>query len=587
MTFLPIVERELRVRARNRATYWSRFAVGLVAVLVWVPQLVWSGPSGTPGAMGPGLLNAVVSAAFLGSCAACLLTADVISSERREGTLGLLLLTRVRAFDVLLGKLGSAGMTSLCALVAFLPMLMIPVLAGGVTGGEALRKGLVLPNTLFLALAAGLWASACGRERFKTARTAFLLVAGIVLVPSLLNLAWASVWPPGPIIELLSPLGTLVSARDASYKASPEQFWVSLVLVQATAWALLVSAGIRLHRGWREEDRATTVSVPGPAAEGRTEPDGPWLSCSWTAPEPGPAGEPVKGAAPAPFRPMGNDVNPIDWLLQRQRGTRAILWTGALVGLAFGLVPTAVFRFARTNPYWTVVMPLELVKSAIEGAVFACAATRFFVEARRTGELELLLTTPFGARQLVSTQWKVLARLLRWPMIVLLAPRLLGTISALALSQAWLGPSPSLFRLQYAISGVLSCANIILGIGAICWLGFWFGLRANGQARAIAWTVGVVTGLPYLFSMLSRMLFSVMGSFSISWRWSLPFLVLRWLPQVVVLVFYAGLIAVARRRLLSGFADAEPGRFDMRYFFSSTVQDARVALRRVRHWTPS
>ena len=53
----------------------------------------------------------------------------------------MLLLTRVGAFDVLMGKLGSAGLTSLCALVAFLPVLMIPVLAGGVTGGEVFRKG--------------------------------------------------------------------------------------------------------------------------------------------------------------------------------------------------------------------------------------------------------------------------------------------------------------------------------------------------------------------------------------------------------------------------------------------------------------
>ena len=28
MTFLPIIERELRVRARSRGTYWMRFARG-------------------------------------------------------------------------------------------------------------------------------------------------------------------------------------------------------------------------------------------------------------------------------------------------------------------------------------------------------------------------------------------------------------------------------------------------------------------------------------------------------------------------------------------------------------------------------
>ena len=34
MTFLPIVERELRVASRKSATYWSRSAIALMAILV-------------------------------------------------------------------------------------------------------------------------------------------------------------------------------------------------------------------------------------------------------------------------------------------------------------------------------------------------------------------------------------------------------------------------------------------------------------------------------------------------------------------------------------------------------------------------
>ena len=50
MNALPIIERELRVRARSRATYWSRFAVALMGGVVWLPQLTWSGWLGAPGA---------------------------------------------------------------------------------------------------------------------------------------------------------------------------------------------------------------------------------------------------------------------------------------------------------------------------------------------------------------------------------------------------------------------------------------------------------------------------------------------------------------------------------------------------------
>src|SRR6516225_9155971 len=104
MTFLPILERELRARSRNRATYWSRFVVALLGVLVCLPQLLGGG-LGTPASLGRYVFNGILTTAFLLSCCACFLTANAIDAERRDGTLGLLFLTRVRALDVLLGKL--------------------------------------------------------------------------------------------------------------------------------------------------------------------------------------------------------------------------------------------------------------------------------------------------------------------------------------------------------------------------------------------------------------------------------------------------------------------------------------------------
>ena len=98
--------------------------------------------------LGHSVFNGLVATAFLLCCGASLLTSDIISRERREGTLGLLLLTRVRSFDLLLGKLSSSGITSLCSLLAFLPVLVIPILAGGVTGGVVARKGLALLNSI-------------------------------------------------------------------------------------------------------------------------------------------------------------------------------------------------------------------------------------------------------------------------------------------------------------------------------------------------------------------------------------------------------------------------------------------------------
>jgi len=47
----------------------------------------------------------LLSTGFVLACAACALTADTLSGESREGTIGLLFLTDLRSWDVTLGKL--------------------------------------------------------------------------------------------------------------------------------------------------------------------------------------------------------------------------------------------------------------------------------------------------------------------------------------------------------------------------------------------------------------------------------------------------------------------------------------------------
>ena len=212
MTFFPILERELLARARNRGTYWSRFAVALCGMLVCLPQLAIVGRFANQSMIGKSVFDGTVVAAFILSCCGCLLTADAISAERREGTLGLLLLTRVKAFDLVMGKLGSTGSAFLCGLMSLMPLLMVPLLAGGVTSGEALRKGLACLNCLFLALAIGLYQSATGRERFRTAVMSVLGVIAFTLLPVIakaLFLATALFAHISPLFALLHAEGSI------------------------------------------------------------------------------------------------------------------------------------------------------------------------------------------------------------------------------------------------------------------------------------------------------------------------------------------------------------------------------------------
>lgn len=100
MTLLPIVERELRVAAKQAVTYRSRMALPLAAsaMLLFFAFFVMAG---MPQHMiGRQLFHLSFGMLFL-SClmAGCQLTADTISSEKREGTLGFLFLTNLKGHD--------------------------------------------------------------------------------------------------------------------------------------------------------------------------------------------------------------------------------------------------------------------------------------------------------------------------------------------------------------------------------------------------------------------------------------------------------------------------------------------------------
>jgi hypothetical protein len=561
MTFLPLIERELRLRARSPAAYWTRFVVGLTGVLICLPQLTSSLPFGTPASVGGGVFNALVSAAFLLICGVCVLTADALNTDQREGTLGLLLLTRVRVVDVLLGKLGSIGLTSVCVMLAFLPMLMLPVLSGGVSGGEVFRKELGLVNVLLFALAAGLYASASKRERFKAARFALILVGAVALGPFLLDVVFGhrglSARPL--LASLPSPLVLLISAGDAAYKASAGSYWISMAILSALSCLLLAGACVRLRRALREG--SDTAAPPKGAASGTK----------------------AEVAQPRRRHRFAGEASPIAWRVGGQRGLRATVWAAALLGfLYYGL-----FRFLAS--FWGMrsvafaSWSFALAATAVIGSLCAWAASRFFVESRRTGELELLLTTPVGAQTLVTDQWKVLKRVIRWPLVLMLVPEVL--IGIYIILSPRFGPMGS-WRIHYAISVPLYVLNTVLGLAALCWLALWFGLRAGGQARAILWSVAIAKALPYvvsvLFSILGPLLFTPHPAPSSAAYWTI------WLvPQGLNIAYSLWLIRLARRRLQGDLTATGPLQLDLRQEFSSKARGAVSAFRLARHWTPS
>src|SRR5687767_8468834 len=160
MKALPIVARELRVASRRSRTYARRWVVALAAVLFggW---FVWTFSSLRILGVGQTqIFQNLAQTIFVLCLFAGITTADCLSEEKREGTLGLLFLTDLKSYDIVLGKLAATSLNAFYALLGLIPMLSLAVLLGGVTIGDVAGVSLVLANTMFLSLSLGMLISA-------------------------------------------------------------------------------------------------------------------------------------------------------------------------------------------------------------------------------------------------------------------------------------------------------------------------------------------------------------------------------------------------------------------------------------------
>ena len=162
-------------------------------------------------------------------------TADSLAQERREGTLGLLFLTDLRGYDVVLGKLAAATVKSFAALLAMLPAIVLPLWLGGVTGEECFRVAVALAAALLLSMTAGLWFSSLSKSAFLALLAGFLFVTAIMLLPVVG--IWAGLglprWMGGPL-EMLN--GTLQSQTTAKSGAFWPATLYSAILCGAFFW---------------------------------------------------------------------------------------------------------------------------------------------------------------------------------------------------------------------------------------------------------------------------------------------------------------------------------------------------------------
>lgn len=498
MMFPPLVERELRAGARRPAFYWLRGLLALVLgfqacellnryALDSRPRL--AGIVGAaPAAMitGATLLHDMAWLVFLAALLMGLLAADTISRERREGTLGLLLLTHVSPAQIVYGKMLSCGLTCFLVLLGCLPALMVPVLAGGVSGSEAAMTGVGLLNTLFVSLAAGLWMSAVFRERRNAVAATLGLVAALAFGAEILANAGFGAGAV-PMARLLGLTGWMTAARGPVLFNPLFGFWVVGTL--GLGWILLRQAAVTLTRNWQDEPQKH-FRQPEPQAE--------YAVCATAeavAETPSGAEEAVPALARASWLtdPRPWDADPIEWRVQQMRPAEGLIWLAVAFDFLaqFGALGSIFGNGAALGDAWGLMSFAGLAVILFSSGLLAWAAARFFHESRRQQDLELLLTSPIGSRNILAGQWRVLRRALTWPLAGVLALAVPAGISLICDL-----PNGPRREIWLVLPTFLIAVNLALEVLALCWVGLCFGLRARNLMGAVTRTVVLVQLLP-------------------------------------------------------------------------------------------
>jgi ABC-type transport system involved in multi-copper enzyme maturation permease subunit len=260
MVLLPVVERELRVAARGRAAYRVRFYAVMVMLGVFIWILKTSGLDPDSSRFGAMVMeNLMIPAFFLCLLIGVIATADCVSSEKREGTLGLLFLTDLKGYDVICGKLAANSLNAVYGLLAILPVLGLPVMLGGVTFVQFVKLAIALLSTLVLSLSVGIIVSTYSRNERKAMFLTVLILLAATFLPVFqsmwLNQAngWMLMFSPSYAINQ-----TLISIRPLA-PFTEFSYWLSILWQWLAAAALIARASAHVPHSWEESPKKPRV----------------------------------------------------------------------------------------------------------------------------------------------------------------------------------------------------------------------------------------------------------------------------------------------------------------------------------------
>ena len=477
------------MQARQRRTYWFRFLTGLALALTLGMQLISLGDlaramglwrAGPTGAELFATVHTIISVLLLFT--APLIAADSIARERREGTLGLLALTPLRPSEIVLGKVGAHVIRLFSLWLVSVPVLMIPVLMGGVNWVDLKCALAIELSVLCGGLAAGLTATSLAKRWNVAAVTGLgltLAVAQIVatsagllvyfLSPGLTHRLSDMSWLGLVVVASAAPWAMATGLDGGGFRALYSRWGLSpSALDMVLAGAVVFTCGLLvlsvLVAGWRVQ-RVLRIEAAG-------IPDRSALRAMTV-------GRRLFGRVREYQRRRWLFENPARWLFAYANFAGLIRWGwGAFVVLT-GTLALLVGGPGEGSD-WSVLVAAQPMLMAIGTSLAAAASFRREIE---EGTLELLLVTGLPARKLVAGRigqlWSD-----SWPAVLL---------SGLILAAMLIGGSANGFA---GDALVLWFAGAVSVFGAVP-IGVRYAVRRLGPLHGWLWTV-LTTGFPAL-----------------------------------------------------------------------------------------
>jgi ABC-type transport system involved in cytochrome c biogenesis permease component len=470
MTFLPIVDRELRVAARRHSTYWVRLLLATAAIVI--SFFLYIGNARTPRPrVGEEIFGGLSFLALVyGLASGRRFTADCLSEEKREGTLGLLFLTDLKGYDVVLGKLVATSVNAFFGLLAIFPVLALPILIGGVTQGEFWRTLLVLVDTFLLSLAIGVYVSVWSWDARQAAGANLLLLLVIMALPAAAAGAIAYFSANNVVVhELLfsCPVYAFFYGFEFNYKTNPDRFWWSVGIIHFLTWLLVALASLRAPYCWQDKI----------AGAGKVRWRERWQQWVYGGPE-------QRQALRRRLLPM----NAFCWLASRAR------WKPKLVWIFLGFVGCwwLYLRLKMEMNWWdeSLGFTAALMLNSVFKLWIAIEAGQRLAEEQKMGTLELLLSTPLNEGEVVRGQLIALQRQFLKPLIVCIGVELLFIIGISRYS------TESAARvLSFGFRGLLL---LLADITALIWVGLSSALTSKSPNHASISTISRVMILPWV-----------------------------------------------------------------------------------------